>query len=72
MEALQHKHFSLSVVHCSVNKTTPIRIATSRHPGQVISLSGSWFGNAEDYLGMEVQVNVRKWGSPPEFREGQA
>lgn len=44
-----------------------IRVATARHPGQVIPLSGSWFGDAEDYLGMEVNVTIRKLGTIPEF-----
>lgn len=44
-----------------------IRVATARHPGQVIPLSGSWFGDAGDYLGMDVQVSIRKLGILPEF-----
>lgn len=44
-----------------------IRVAIARHPGQVIPLLGSWFGNPEDYLGMEVAVAIRKFGSHPEF-----
>ncbi|MBW4553212.1 MAG: transglutaminase family protein [Aphanocapsa sp. GSE-SYN-MK-11-07L] len=47
-----------------------IRVAVARHPGQVIPLLGSWFGNAEDYLGMDVKVNIRKLGILPEF-EGE-
>jgi hypothetical protein len=30
-------------------------------------LSGSWFGNSGDYLGMEVKVALRKLASLPEF-----
>ncbi|MGI0483797.1 transglutaminase family protein [Pantanalinema rosaneae CENA516] len=44
-----------------------IRVAIARHPGQVIPLSGSWFGNAGDYLGMDVNVTIRKLGTLPEF-----
>jgi transglutaminase-like putative cysteine protease len=44
-----------------------IRVAIARHPGQVIPLSGSWFGEAQDYLGMDVKVTIRKVGSLPEF-----
>ncbi|HEY9618314.1 MAG TPA: transglutaminase family protein [Microcoleaceae cyanobacterium] len=46
-----------------------LRVAIARHPGQVIPLSGSWFGNAEDYLGMDVNVSIRKLGTLPEFEE---
>ncbi len=46
-----------------------IRVAIARHPGQVMPLSGSWFGNAEDYLGMDVNVTIRKLGKLPEFDE---
>jgi transglutaminase-like putative cysteine protease len=46
-----------------------IPVAIARHPGQVMPLSGSWFGNTGDYLGMEVQVELRKLGSLPEFEE---
>lgn len=45
-----------------------IRVAIARHPGQVMPLSGSWYGDTDDYLGMEVQVNVRKLGTLPEFQ----
>lgn len=46
-----------------------IRVAIARHPGQVMPLSGSWFGNADAYLGMEVQVELRKLGMLPDFEE---
>ncbi|MBW4622656.1 MAG: transglutaminase family protein [Cyanosarcina radialis HA8281-LM2] len=45
---------------------TPVAIA--RHPGQVLPLSGSWFGDAQDYLGMDVRVAIHKLGSLPEFK----
>jgi len=44
-----------------------VRVAIARHPGQVIPLSGSWFGDSGDYLGMEVKVSIRKLGTLPEF-----
>ncbi|MGB3202009.1 MAG: transglutaminase family protein [Nodosilinea sp.] len=44
-----------------------LAVAIARHPGQAIPLAGSWFGDANDYLGMEVSVAVRKLGSIPEF-----
>jgi transglutaminase-like putative cysteine protease len=44
-----------------------IAVAIARHPGQAVPLAGSWFGDAGDYLGMEVSVAVRKLGATPEF-----
>jgi len=44
-----------------------VRVAIARHPGQVMPLSGSWFGDVGDYLGMEVAVSLRKLGTLPEF-----
>jgi transglutaminase-like putative cysteine protease len=44
-----------------------IRVAIARHPGQVIPLSGSWFGDSKDYKGMDVKVMIRKLGTLPEF-----
>jgi len=41
-------------------------VAIARHPGQAIPLSGSWFGEPKDYLGMAVQVRVSKQGDVPE------
>jgi len=46
-----------------------IRVAIARHPAQVMPLAGSWFGDAQDYLGMEVQVTIRKRGTVPDFQE---
>lgn len=43
-----------------------IPVAIARHPGQAIPLAGSWFGDAKDYLGMSIDVAVRKIG---EFRD---
>ncbi|MCP9841576.1 transglutaminase family protein [Synechococcus sp. J7-Johnson] len=31
-----------------------VRVAIARHPGQVIPLSGSWLGDVQDYLGLDV------------------
>jgi transglutaminase-like putative cysteine protease len=39
-----------------------IPVAIARHPGQAVPLAGSWFGNAQDYLDMSVNVAVRKLG----------
>lgn len=44
-----------------------IQVAIARYPGQVIPLSGSWNGQPDDYLGMDVKVDVRKLGSVPQF-----
>ena len=44
-----------------------IPVAIARHPGQAVPLSGTWFGDSKDYLGMEVEVTVRKIDSIPEF-----
>jgi hypothetical protein len=37
-----------------------IPVAIARHPGQANPLAGSWFGGAQDFLGMSVNVAVRK------------
>jgi transglutaminase-like putative cysteine protease len=37
-----------------------IPVAIARHPGQAIPLSGGWFGKAQDFLGMTVEVTVSK------------
>jgi transglutaminase-like putative cysteine protease len=37
-----------------------IPVAIARHPGQAIPLAGSWSGKVQDYLGMSVNVAVRK------------
>jgi transglutaminase-like putative cysteine protease len=44
-----------------------IRVAIARHPAQVLPLSGSWYGDAGDYLDMDVKVAISKLGSLPEF-----
>jgi transglutaminase-like putative cysteine protease len=40
--------------------TDLIRVAFSRTPEQAAPVSGGWTGDASDYLGMEVSVNVRR------------
>ncbi|MCU0835946.1 MAG: transglutaminase family protein [Chromatiaceae bacterium] len=40
--------------------TDLIRVAYTRTPEQAAPVSGSWFGDASDYLGMTVQVSVRQ------------
>jgi transglutaminase-like putative cysteine protease len=44
-----------------------IPVAIARHPGQAVPLTGSWFGEAQDYLGMEVKVAVRKIATATDF-----
>ncbi len=39
-----------------------IPVAIARYPAQAVPLAGSWFGKAEDYLGMSVNVAVQKLG----------
>ena len=38
-----------------------IPVAIARHPGQALPLQGSWFGSAADYVGMTVNVSIRKF-----------
>jgi transglutaminase-like putative cysteine protease len=40
----------------------PIPVAVARYPGQAMPLAGSWFGKADDYLGMSVDVADHKLG----------
>src|SRR3954452_25286112 len=42
-----------------------IPVAVARHPGQAIPLEGSWFGEAQHYLGMSVEVAVHKIDDVP-------
>jgi transglutaminase-like putative cysteine protease len=35
-----------------------IRVGVARTPGQAVPLSGSYWGDSEDELGMEVSVDV--------------
>jgi len=47
-----------------------IPVAYARHPGQALPLEGSWFGKASDYLGMSINVAVRKLGDIQDPSEG--
>ncbi len=42
-----------------------IRVAVARDPRQAIPLQGSYFGNAADYVGMTVSVDVQEIEAPP-------
>jgi transglutaminase-like putative cysteine protease len=37
-----------------------IRVGVARHPSQAAPISGSWFGETDDYLGMNVEVVVHR------------
>jgi transglutaminase-like putative cysteine protease len=47
-----------------------IPVAIARHPGQAVPLAGGWFGNAQDFVGMSVNVAVRKLGDGADPSEG--
>ena len=47
-----------------------IPVAIARYPGQAIPLAGSWSGNANDYLGMSINVAVHKLGDVTDQTEG--
>ena len=40
-----------------------ILAAIGRYPAQAVPLSGAWVGKAQDYVGMSVNVAVRKLGN---------
>jgi transglutaminase-like putative cysteine protease len=44
--------------------TDLIRVAYTRTPEQAAPVSGSWDGQAQDFLGLQVEVNVRRVSSP--------
>lgn len=48
----------------TVGSASLIRVAHARDPRQALPLEGNWFGNPEDYLGMEVKVTVERVRSP--------
>jgi transglutaminase-like putative cysteine protease len=49
--------------------TQLIRVGVARHPSQAAPISGSWYGKPESYLGMTVDVQVRRKGqSSPTFK----
>ena len=37
-----------------------IRVGVARHPSQAAPISGSWYGESGDYLGMSVKVSVQR------------
>lgn len=41
-----------------VGNSDLIRVAVARDPRQALPLSGTWYGDAADYLGMDVEVDV--------------
>ena len=41
-----------------------IRVGVARDPSQAAPVTGSWYGDPEAYLGMEVKVNVRRLAPP--------
>jgi transglutaminase-like putative cysteine protease len=43
-----------------------IRVAVARDPAQAVPLSGSYFGDAGDFLDMAVEVSVRSAAAPVE------
>ena len=49
--------------------TQLIRVGVARHPSQAAPISGSWYGKPASYLGMTVDVQVRRKGqSAPTFK----
>ena len=40
--------------------TQLIRVGIARDPSQAAPISGSWFGESDDYLGMTVNVTVQR------------
>lgn len=42
--------------------TQLIRVAVARDPAQAAPVSGSWYGQADAYVGMDVKVQVRRVG----------
>jgi len=49
-----------------VGGTDLIRVAFTRKPEQAAPVSGSWFGAAQDFIGMDVSVSVRRIEQPAE------
>lgn len=46
-----------------------IRVAYTRTPEQAAPVSGTWLGTPGDFLGMQVDVQVRRLESPPPAKE---
>ena len=42
-----------------VGNTDLVRVAVARDPRQAVPLHGTWAGSPTDYLGMDVEVDVR-------------
>ncbi len=42
-----------------------VRVAVARDPGQAVPLSGTWIGEPDDYLGMDVVVDVSSADAMP-------
>ena len=40
--------------------TQLIRVGIARDPSQAAPISGSWFGETDDYIGMTVTVAVKR------------
>jgi transglutaminase-like putative cysteine protease len=47
-----------------VGGTDLIRVAFTRKPEQAAPVSGTWFGAAQDFIGMDVSVSVRRIEQP--------
>jgi len=47
-----------------IGSTDLIRVAVGRDPAQALPLSGTWGGDPKDYLGMNVEVDVRLAPNP--------
>ena len=43
-----------------IGGTSLIRVGVARDPSQAAPISGSWFGETGDYLGMSVTVTVQR------------
>ena len=41
-----------------------VRVAVVRDPGQAVPLCGTWDGAVEDYVGMEVEVDLKARAAP--------
>ena len=54
-----------------VGNTDLVRVAIARDPRQALPLSGRWSGDAGDYVGMDVEVNVVSDEDSPSARLAQ-
>jgi transglutaminase-like putative cysteine protease len=48
-----------------------IRVAIARDPRQALPLYGTWCGSADDFLGMDVEVDVRSHQKLPHHSHSQ-